>query len=115
MKKIKLLVLAFVIGTMNLFAANIISDYSIIKDIKPPVKKLLSDTTISDSPILLSNKEIKLKISSKYNSDEKLVIPDMQSKNEDVLVSILETLNNKRRITAIREYAYEMPDMSRKE
>jgi hypothetical protein len=115
MKKFKLLVLAFVIGAMNLFATNISPEYPIIKDVKPPVKSLLSDTTILDSPILLYNKEINLKTTSTNNSDEKLVILDMQSKNEDVLISILENLHNKRRISAIRAYAYEMPDIMRKE
>jgi hypothetical protein len=115
MKKFKLLVLALVIGTMNLFATNISPDYTIIKDVKPPVKNLLSDTTILDSEILLHNKEINLKISSTNTSHDKLVILDMQSENEDVLISILENLNHKRRISAIREYAYQMPDIARKE
>jgi hypothetical protein len=115
MKKFKLLVLAFVIGTMNLFATNFSPDYPIIKDIKPPVKKLLSDTTILDSRILLYNKKIDLKITSTHNSEGKLVILDIQSENDDVLMSILETMNNKRRNSAIREYAYQMPDITRKE
>ncbi len=114
MKKFELLVLAFVIGTMNLFATNFSPDYPIIKDNKPPVKKLLSDTTILDSHILY-NKEINLKKTSTYNSEGKLVTLDMQSENDDVLISILESLNEKRRISAIRAYAYEMPDISRKE
>ena len=115
MKKFKLLVLAFVIGTMNLFATNISPDYPIIKDVKPPVKNLLSNTTILDSPIVLYNKDINLKTTSTNNSDDKLVILDMQYENEDVLISILETLNHKRRISAIREYAYQIPDIARKE
>jgi len=115
MKKFKILVLAFVIGTMNLFATNISPGYTIIKDVKPPVKDLLSDTTILDSPILLYNKDINLKTTSTNNSDDKLVILDMQTENEDVLISILENLNNKRRISAIREYANLIPDIARKE
>ncbi|PKP13615.1 MAG: hypothetical protein CVU08_04455 [Bacteroidetes bacterium HGW-Bacteroidetes-3] len=114
MKKLNLLALAFVLGTLSLFATNISTDYPIIKDVKPPAKKLISDLTILDSGILY-NKEINLKITSAYNSEGKLVILDMQSENEDVLMSILETLNNKRRISAIRDYAYEMPDITRKE
>ncbi len=115
MKKFELLVLAFVIGTMNLFATNFPPDYPIIKDIKPSVKILLPNTTILDSHILLHNKEINLKNTSTYNSEGKLVTLDMQSENDDVLISILESLNEKRRISAIRAYAYEMPDIARKE
>lgn len=114
MKKYKLLAVIFVIGTMNLFAANIFRDYPIIKDMEPIVKEMSSKPTIFDTEILY-HKEINLKIKYAYNPEEKLNILDMQSENEDVLISILETLNNKRRISAIREYAYEMPDIARKE
>ncbi len=115
MKKFKLMVLAFVIGTMNLFATNFPPDYPIIKDIKPPVKILLPNATILDSHILLHNKEIDLKNTSTYTYEEKLVTLDMQSENDDVLISILESLNEKRRISAIREYAYQIQDIARKE
>lgn len=119
MKKFKLLVLAFVIGTMNLFATNIFPDEPLIKDIKPPVKKLLSDSTMLYINEIMSvygqSDEINVKITFTYNSDGKLVILYMKSENDDVLLSILENLNNKRRIAAIKEYAYEMPDIQRKE
>lgn len=114
MKNFKLLVLALVIGTMNLFASNIFPDYLIIKDIEPPAKKLLSDSTKVESGILY-HKEINLKIKYANNSEGKLIILDMESENEDDLILILETLKNKRRISAIRKYAYEMPDIIRKE
>ncbi len=114
MKKFKLLVLALVIGTMNLFATNIFIDEPITKDIKPQEKKLISDLTIVGSEILY-NTEINLKITSAYNSEGELVILDVQSENEDALISILETMNTKRQISAVRDYAYEMTDISRKE
>ncbi|HEY9168227.1 MAG TPA: hypothetical protein VIN72_01920 [Lutibacter sp.] len=114
MKKLKLLVLAFVIGTMNLFATTIFIDPPLTKDNKTQEKKSLSNTTISESDALY-NKEINLKITSAYNSEGELVILDVQSENEDALISVLETMNNKRRISAIRNYAYEITDISHKE
>ena len=121
MKKFKLLVLALVIGTMNLFATNILHDSVILrdsikdpiiikdKDFKLPAKKLLADTKI------LSDNLIKVNVSFTYNIEGKIVIEDMEFNNYELLISVLETLNNERRIFAIREYAYEMPAIMRKE
>lgn len=114
MKKFKLLVLAFVIGTMNLFATSVFTDQPLTKDNKTSEKKLLSDTAISESDALY-NKEVTLKITSAYNSKGEIVILDVQSENEDALISVLETMNNKRRISAIRDYAYNITDISHKE
>ncbi len=123
MKKLKLFILAFVIGTMNLFATHISKDFPLIKDtiipnhtfiikdkdFKSSAKKMLSNSKI------LSNNLINVNISFTYNSDGKIVIQEMQSKNYNFLISILETLNNERRISAIKAYAYEMPAIMRKE
>ncbi len=132
MKKLKLFILAFVIGTMNLFATQISKDFPLIKDtiipnntiiikdkdftiiikdkdFKSSAKKMLTNSK------MLSNNLINVNISFTYNLDGKIVIQEMQSKNYDFLISILETLNNERRISAIRAYAYEMPSIMRKE
>lgn len=121
MKKLKLLILAFVIGTMNLFATNIFHNSDILidsindpiiikdKDFKLPVKKLLADSKI------LSNNLINVSIIFTYNADGKIVIQEMQSEKYDLLISILENLKDERQISAIRDYAYEMPAIMRKE
>lgn len=109
MKKLNLLTLAFVLGTMSLFATTNFPSHPTIKRTIDTVKKLNSDS------LILTNSKSPKHITFKYNEKGQLVILSMENVNEDQLQSVLENLNNKRRISAIREIENEMPDISRKE
>ncbi len=90
MKKFKLLALALAIGTMSLFATTTNG----LPDI--PVKQIGSQiSSLFDAPDFDVTEDLKVNILLTFDSDGKIVILKVDSKDKDVLNYVYKTLNHK--------------------
>ncbi len=88
MKNLKVLALALVISTGSLFAAEIVPDI--------PVKEIRSQIVdLFHAPEFTLNEELKLNIVFTFNSEGKIVVLSVDSKDPDVLDYVRKNLNNK--------------------
>jgi len=88
MKKLKVLALALVITTGSLFAAEIVPDI--------PVKEIRSQIVdLFHAPEFTLNEELKINIVFTFNSEGKIVVLSVDSKDSDVLDYVRKNLNNK--------------------
>ncbi len=88
MKKLKVLALALVISTGSLFAAEIVPDI--------PVKEIRSQIVdLFHAPEFTLNEELKINIVFTFNSEGKIVVLSVDSKDSDVLDYVRKNLNNK--------------------
>lgn len=90
MKKFKLLALASAIGTMSLFATTTIE----MDDI--PAKQIGTQiSSLFAAPDFNVNEDINVNITLTFDSEGKIIILKVDSKDKDVLKYVNETLNHK--------------------
>lgn len=90
MKKFKLLALALVFGTMSLFATTTNG----MPDI--PVKQIGSQIlSLFTTPDFDVNEDINVNITLTFDSEGKIIVLKVDSKDKDVLKYVNETLNHK--------------------
>lgn len=87
MKNLKVLVLALVISTGSLFAAEIVPDI--------PVKEIRSQIVdLFQAPEFAIQDELKINIVFTFNSEGEIVVLNVDSKDSDVLDYVRKNLNN---------------------
>ena len=90
MKNLKLLALAFVIGSSSLFAASTELPDVPVKQISIQISELFTaapDFTVSE--------DMKINVVFTFNSDGEVIVLKVDSKDKDVLNYIRKTLNHK--------------------
>ncbi len=91
MKKFNLLALALVIGTMSLFATTT----NEVPDI--PVKVIATQiTSLFTTPDFAIEEDLSVNILFTFDSEGKIVVLRVHSKDKDVINYVYETLNHKR-------------------
>lgn len=90
MKKLKLLALAFVIGTASLFAFE-------TGDIEGPEKEIRNQIVqLLDSPNFVVNEEMKVVLKFTFNSEGEIVVLCAGCKDQEIVKFIRENLNHKK-------------------
>ena len=89
MKKFKLLALAFVVATTSLFAVN-----AELPDV--PVKQIRNQVMdLFEIPDFLYQDEMTVNVTFKFDASGKIIVLDVDSKNQDVLNYVRKNMNNK--------------------
>ena len=88
MKNLKVFALALVITTGSLFASEIVPDIP-VKEIRTQIVDLFH------APEFTLNEELKINIVFTFNSEGKIVVLSVDSKDSDVLDYVRKNLNNK--------------------
>ena len=89
MKKIKLLVLALVLGTSSLFANSIINPDVSKEEIRKQIIELVQDSNN------IVNEKIDVKVTFTFNTDGEIIVLKVGSSDKRVLTFIREKLNGK--------------------
>jgi len=104
MKKFKLLALAFVLGTVSLFATNGVTPDEPNKEIRNQMVQLL------DTPDFTVQEDMDIAITFTFNSEGEIVVLNVNSQNTEVLNYVRENLNGKvMKIPGERDKLYAMP------
>jgi len=101
MKKIKLLILALVIGTTALFASNIDTNNNSKKEIKYQIVNLESHSNFS----INTEKNVTLKFS--VNSNAEIVVLSLDSKNANLLNYVRQNLNGQKITDSADTHSFE--------
>lgn len=89
MKKFKVLALALVIGTTSLFASNLVPDVP-VKEIRNQVMDLF------ESPDFALENDVTINITFTFNSEGKIIVLSVNSKDRDILNYVHESMSNKK-------------------
>lgn len=104
MKKFKLLMLAFVIGTASLFAMETESPESLEKEMRNEIVKLLQ------SPDFVIDEEINVVLKFTFNSEGEIVVLCPGCKNREIVDYIREHLNRRKfENPGIKDKIYKLP------
>ena len=101
MKKIKLLILALVIGTTTLIASNIDTNNNSKKEIKYQIVNLESHSNFS----INTEKNVTLKFS--VNSNAEIVVLSLDSKNANLLNYVRQNLNGQKLTGSADTHSFE--------
>ena len=101
MKKIKLLILALVIGTTTLIASNIDTNNNSKKEIKYQIVNLESHSNFS----INTEKNVTLKFS--VNSNAEIVVLSLDSKNANLLNYVRQNLNGQKLTSSADTHSFE--------